>query len=236
MKKFCSIIFLGTLLFTACEKQEPFGDPDQPSSDTLTLIAKKDNRTSVTICGRTWMKKNLDVSFYRNGDPVPQVNDLQKWAALTTGAWCWYNNDSLRYAATYGKLYNWYAVNDARGLAPAGWHIPAYQEWQTMAGCLGGYSLAGNALKEKGTAHWLYPNTGATNSSGFTALPGGALYSEGTANTFFSDIKQGCYLWTSTELNTSSIWIHLLSYDGSALNVAYGLSKNTGMSVRCLKD
>ena len=119
------------------------------------------------------MDKNLDVDRYRNGDPIPKVTDPTAWVALTTGAYCYYNNDSATYAATYGKLYNWYAVNDPRGLAPAGWHIPSDAEWATIETCLGGASVAGGEMKETGTIHWQSPNTGATNSSGFTGLPGG---------------------------------------------------------------
>ena len=94
------------------------------------------------------------------------------WATLTTGAYCYYNNDSATYAATYGKLYNWYAVNDPRGLAPAGWHVPSDAEWTELINCLGGEDVAGGKMKAV-SALWYSPNTGATNSSGFTGLPGG---------------------------------------------------------------
>jgi Fibrobacter succinogenes major domain (Fib_succ_major) len=93
----------------------------------------------VVICSQAWTKKNLDVDHYRNGDPIPQVTDPVQWANLATGAWCWYNNDSVTYAATYGRLYNWYAVNDPRILAPEGWHVPSNAEWNTLANsCAGG--------------------------------------------------------------------------------------------------
>ena len=126
-----------------------------------------------TSCGQTWMLKNLDVDRYRNGDPIPKVTDPSIWTSLTTGAYCYYNNDSATYAATYGKLYNWYAVHDPRGLAPEGWHIPSDAEWATLETCLGGSSVAGGKMKETGTTHWTAPNTDATNSSGFAGLPGG---------------------------------------------------------------
>src|SRR5205085_6409714 len=115
----------------------------------------------------------LSVSTYLNGDTIPSITDPTIWASLTTGAYCYYNNDSTTYAATYGKLYNWYAVNDPRGLAPLGWHIPSDAEWTTLENCLGGSSVAGGAMKETGITYWLSPNTSATNSSGFTGLPGG---------------------------------------------------------------
>src|SRR5436190_23369500 len=127
---------------------------------------------SVTICDQVWMIKNLDVSTYRNGDPIPEVTDPSQWAGLTTGAWCYYENNSAN-GTIYGKLYNWYAVNDPRGLAPLGWHVPSDEELTTLTSCLGGVFVAGGTMKETGTTHWLAPNTEATNSSGWTGLPGG---------------------------------------------------------------
>ena len=131
-----------------------------------------------------WLK-NLDVTTYRNGDPIPQVTSPTEWENLTTGAWCYYKNDPA-YGAIYGKIYNGYAVTDPRGLAPEGWHIPNNAEWIELVNCLGGASVAGGALKSTGTIEldpnglidelaglWATPNTGATNSSGFTALPSG---------------------------------------------------------------
>ena len=98
---------------------------------------------SITICNQVWMLKNLDVSTYRNGDPIPQVTDPTTWVGLTTGAWCYYNNDPAN-GAIYGKLYNWYAVNDPRGLAPTGWHVPSDAEWTELSTCLDAISPTGN--------------------------------------------------------------------------------------------
>lgn len=97
------------------------------------------------------MEKNLDVARYRNGDRITKVNDTSTWNNLTTGAYCYFDNDSSRYAAIYGKLYNWYAVNDPRGLAPTGWHIPVIEEWTALLTCLTDTSAVGSALKETGT-------------------------------------------------------------------------------------
>ncbi|HZV69689.1 MAG TPA: FISUMP domain-containing protein [Saprospiraceae bacterium] len=158
---------------------------------------------SVGICCQSWMTKNLDVTTYRNGDPIPKVTTNSAWAVLTTGAYCYYNNDSTTYAATYGKLYNWYAVNDPRGLAPEGWHIPTDFEWTTLGNCLGGNSIAGGLMKEAGTVHWTSPNTGATNLSGFTGLPAGFRDNSG----FFNAISTTGVWWSSIGLNASSaIW------------------------------
>jgi uncharacterized protein (TIGR02145 family) len=186
----------------------------------------------VTICAQRWMVKNLDVDKYRNGDPIPKVTDPTAWVALTTGAYCYYNNDSVTYAATYGKLYNWYAVNDPRGLAPTGWHIPSDAEWTILSACLGGNATAGGAMKETGTTHWTSPNTGATNSSGFTALPGGfRFYSDGT----FGFVSVGGYWWSSTEYNTTNAWQRYLANYYGYINIDNS-NKQYGLSVRCLRD
>ena len=184
-----------------------------------------------TSCGQTWMLKNLNVDRYRNGDPIPKVTDPTIWASLTTGAYCYYNNDSTTYAAVYGKLYNWYAVNDPRGLAPLGWHVPSNAEWAALETCLGGSSVAGGKLKETGTTHWLAPNAGATNSSGFAGLPGGYRNFNGT----FNVIGNYGYWWSSTEYNTSNAWNLYLNYGNGNSNRG-GNNKQNGFSVRCLRD
>lgn len=188
----------------------------------------------VTICCQTWMTKNLDVATYRNGDAIPKVTNAAEWAALTTGAYCYYNNDSATYAAVYGKMYNWYAVNDSRGLAPEGWHIPSDFEWTTLGNCLGGNSVAGNQLKETGTTHWLPPNTGATNLTNFTGLPGGYRDDE---NGSFNGLGSSVTFWSSVEYNPvpSAAWARSLSNGVSNLGVI-AIDKNMGYYVRCVKD
>lgn len=191
--------------------------------------------TDVTICSQVWTTKNLDVSTYRNGDVIPQVTDPAQWPFLTTGAYCYYNNDSATYAATYGKFYNWHAVNDPRGLAPTGYHVPSEEEWTLLETCLGDPSIAGGKMKEVGLIHWLSPNIGATNSSGFTGLPGGLL----NYNTFENFGSIG-YWWSSTEhydqnLPTGFAWYRGLGSNFSDVNRGY-FPLNYGMSVRCIKD
>jgi len=186
---------------------------------------------TVKIGSQVWMLKNLDVSTYRNGDPIPKVTDGTAWVALTTGAYCYYNNDSATYAATYGKLYNWYAVNDPRGLAPTGWHVPSDAEWTKLSTGLGGDAVAGCAMKETGITHWKSPNDGATNSSGFTGLPGGFRYGVGP----FRSVCDYGYWWSSTEDSTSFAWHHaLLSVSGGIARLF--IEKRYGFSVRCLRD
>jgi uncharacterized protein (TIGR02145 family) len=186
--------------------------------------------SSATIGTQVWTNKNLDVTTYRNGDIIPKVTDATTWAALTTGAWCFYNNDSTTYAK-YGKLYNWYAVNDPRGLAPTGYHIPSDAEWTTLGTTLGGESVAGAKMKESGTLNWYSPNLGATNESGFAGLPGGNRYPYGV----FDAIGNNGIWWSSTEVNSSNAYNRYLGYDvGSAGRSSN--SKQGGLSVRCLRD
>jgi uncharacterized protein (TIGR02145 family) len=195
---------------------------------------------SVTIGTQIWTNQNLSVARYRNGDIIPQVTDPTQWENLTTGAWCWYNNDSATYSATYGRLYNWYAVNDARGLAPQGYHIPSDAEWNklvkyldhgadtTCQGCTQS-TIAGGAMKS--TTGWNAPNTGATNSSGFAGLPGGYRSLDGT----FSNVGSNGYLGSSTEYNTAYTWDRNLNYNDSNVDRNY-VTKSLGLSVRCVKD
>lgn len=186
--------------------------------------------STVVIGTQEWTTKNLNVSNYRNGDPIPEVTDPTAWAALTTGAWCYYNNDPLN-GSTYSKLYNWYAVNDLRGLAPEGYHIPSDNEFITVFNYLGGDSVAGGSLKEAGTTHWTSPNEGATNDSGFTALPGGERAG------YFVTINDMGHWWTSTEYEVypSYSWVVYMSYILTQV-LSDAMSKNNGYSVRLIKD
>ena len=184
------------------------------------------NYPSVLIGAQYWMEKNLEVTTYRNGDPIPYVTDATAWAALTTGAWCYYNNDPSN-----GKLYNWYAVNDPRGLAPTGWHVPTDVEWTTLSTTLGGDAVAGGKMKVAGTTRWTAPNTGADNSSGFAGLPGGLRGSLGT----FASVGSSGDWWSSTEDNTTLAWFRYLLYYNGSISRATN-DKQAGYSVRCLRD
>lgn len=184
---------------------------------------------SVVIGTQTWMSKNLCVSHYRNGDKIPQVRNSAKWRTLTTGAWCWPNNDSLL-GAVYGKIYNWYAVNDPRGLAPRGWHVPADTEWTVLVNYLGGATVAGGKLKEAGTAHWWFPNTAATNSTGYTGIPAGNRYN--TGDFLYLHIYGWC--WTSTEENSLAVYRRLNYNDAGVFRGA--ADKRDGFTLRCVED
>ena len=128
---------------------------------------------TITICNKTWTARNFNCSKYRNGDVIPQVQDPIQWVNLTTGAWCYYKNDSS-FGPSYGKLYNWFAVTDPRGIAPQGWHLPTSTEWSSLTNCMGNQSVAGCKLSETGPSHWGINNSCATNESGYTAIPTGS--------------------------------------------------------------
>ena len=195
----------------------------------------------VTLGTQTWQTKNLDVATYSDGTTIPQVTDPAKWASLTTGAWCYYDNDPAN-GAVYGKLYNWYAVagiyNEASGtdasqrkqIAPTGYHVPTDDELTILTDYLGGVYVAGG--KMKATTLWYPPNHAATNSSGFTGLPGGCRDYDGT----FSNIGTTGYWWSSSEYNTSYHWFHYLNYVDGYANRSLTHKKPHGFSVRCLRD
>ena len=219
------------------------------SAKAEAIAQYKPALAEVKIGTQIWETKNLDVSTYRNGDIIPQITDTIAWKNLTTGAWCYYNNDSTQYAK-YGKLYNWYAVNDPRGLVPIGWHVPNDDDWATLEINLGGYEIAGGKMKEVGTLNWLSPNTEATNESGFSGLPGGArLHNNGA---FDGGVGYGGVWWSSTNvpfdpnfLGANFAWSHYLIYDRGMLSskrwypsFSWKLyfNRKSGFSVRLLKD
>jgi len=179
---------------------------------------------------QVWMVENLKVSKYGNGDPIPNITDSITWINLTKGAYCDYKNTPAN-SITYGKLYNWYTVNDNRKLTPAGWHVPSDEEWTILTTFLGGESVAGGRLKEAGTLHWNTPNAGADNSSGFTALPGGARGMDGS---FFTGGQYG-HWWTATETDDATAREFSMDYNKTIVTSG-NLFKIFGFSVRCLKD
>ncbi len=160
---------------------------------------------TVQIGTQVWMKENLKVSRYRNGDPIPTNLSNSAWQAATTGAYAIYNNNAAN-DTTFGKLYNWYAVADSRNLCPAGWHVPSDAEWTTLEDYLGGGLVAGGKMKT--TTDWQSPNTGATNESGFSGLPGGLRDGSGS----YYNVGYFGYWWSSTELSTAGAWYRYLNY------------------------
>ena len=211
------------------------GKPPQDSIQRLCVILP-----SVKIGSQTWTSKNLDVSTYRTGEIIPQVQDGRAWSELKTGAWCYYQNQTAN-GSIYGKLYNWYAVNDPRGLAPKGYHIPSDAEWTMLTNYLGGETLAGGKMKETGFSHWFYPNSNATNTSGFEGLPGGEC--NPAYNATFQQINAFGSWWSSTYVttnwsNTPQKWPRYatLHFDNGNLISSISASPNNGFSARCIKD
>jgi len=194
----------------------------------------------VNIDGVIWTNKNLNVTTYRNGDAIPQVTDDTTWENLTTGAWCHYDNDPAN-DAIYGKLYNWYAVNDSRGLAPVGYHIPTSNEYNYLADSIGGFLVAGAKLKttgtiEQGTGLWISPNI-ASNVTKFNAVPSGyrwdkSFYSEPDS---FQQKGEIAYFWTTTDYFSGQAYARYLS-NSSKVFFTTQRRKMWGISVRLIKD
>jgi uncharacterized protein (TIGR02145 family) len=190
---------------------------------------------TVFIDNQCWMGENLKTSRYSNGVSIPIVTDATEWDSLETGKRSWYNNDSTTYENPYGNLYNWYAVTDSRKICPTGWHVPTDAEWTTLTNALGGLNYAGGDMKSTGTTLWNSPNTGADNSSGFSALPGGCRYKG--LNGIFANVRNVAFFWSTTESATNGpgAWYrNLNNLDIIVLRDDCG--KACGFSVRCLKD
>ncbi len=187
-----------------------------------------------TIGKQLWFQKNLNTTKYRDGSEIPNITSVAQWSTYTNGAWCWYNNDSITYGPTYGKLYIWYTTVDSRNLAPEGWHVPTNTEMIILTDNLGGLAVAGGKLKEVGYSHWLPPNTGATNSSRFNGLPGGIRNYFGN---FEPSIGKIGLWWSSTESSPGSTfgWQRAVYNDNNTV-VYTGIGKNGGISVRCISD
>jgi len=238
MKRLLSIITLSAILF-GCSTQNP--NPINNSNNSVTDIDGNIYPT-VQMCNQVWTAKNLNVSHYRNGDVIPQVTDSITWANLTTGAWCYYENNTSN-GLIYGKLYNWYAVNDPRGLAPIGYHIPSDMEWNVVINCLGGGNSAAGYMKEVSFIHWGNPGNGyngGNNSSGFTALPGGfrldSSYELGNMlYGVFDNVQTGGFWWTSTDTNSPSAWVYDMAFESDGIE-RYDAGKAWGFSVRCVKN
>ncbi len=230
------------IIFTTRQNSNILGIPSTNVTDIDGNVYQ-----TVRICNQTWTTKNLNVSRYRNGDIIPQITDATQWSNLTTGAWC-YNNNITSSGVIYGKLYNWYAVNDPRGLAPNGYHIPSDSEWSILINCLDPngsvetnpitgqqgeeLNVSGGAMKETGTLRWLNPNNGATNNSGFTALPSGVRVQDGR----FGDSGSSSNFWSSSESGTMSAWGRWLYFSSDTALKANYESKKLGIQVRCVKD
>ena len=199
---------------------------------------------TVQIGSQWWMAENLRVTHYRNGAEIVNITGNSDWAGTSAGAYCYYNNSSS-HAAVYGALYNWNAITNQQNIAPTGWHVPTDEDWKALEMSLGMSpgeanntetrgTDQGGSLKETGTTHWGSPNTGATNVTGFTALPGGYRYDfEGT----FGGLGNYAYFWTASEYNNSEsyAWVRRLNSDNAQIYRS-GYPKNSGYAVRLVRD
>jgi uncharacterized protein (TIGR02145 family) len=222
------------ILFNACKKDS--------SNNPLSSITDSDGNiyTSVTIGTQVWLVENLRTTRFKDGTPIPQVTDATAWGALSSGGYCWYNNNESSNKTTYGAIYNWQAAID---VCPTGWHLPTDAEWKTLeksqimssadAEATGWrYSgLVGGKLKESGTSHWTITAADVTNSTGFTALPGG----DRDSDVGFTDLGNYSFFWSATEDGTPRAWYRRLNNDNAGVH-RNSSRKATGYSVRCLKD
>ncbi len=224
------------ILATSCKKKESNENNDDSSVQETGTVTDVDANIykTVKIGKQWWMAENLKVIHYSNGQIIPNITDSITWTNILHGALCFYENDSLAYASDYGALYNWYAVG-SNNLCPLGWHVPSDAEWTTLETYLGGSDVAGGKMKESGTTHWAL-NSGATNSSGFTALPGGSrvlLFNE--PYYFFYYLSYDAIFWSSTAFNAENSKGYVLYYGDNVLTMGLYYSKE-GCSVRCIKD
>lgn len=221
---YLSMLFLSaSILFTeSCKK-------DKDDSDVI-VDADGNVYKTVVINSQVWMTENLKTTRYNDGTAILNYGtDNLGWQTNVTGAYSWYNND-IANKDIYGALYNWHTVNTDK-LCPVGWHVPTLAEWTALVDYLGGVDYGGGKLKEEGTDHWMSPNAGATDEYGFKALPGGYRYYYGD---FTLTGNQG-FWWCDTEIDADYAQIEYISYEGTDI-FHYGIYKNYGVSVRCLKD
>lgn len=200
------------------------------NGNNSSLETNKDTIGIVTIGNQVWMSKNLDLETFRNGDSILQAKNEEEWINAGQNkqpAWCYYDNNHVN-GTKYGKLYNWYAVNDSRGLAPTGFHIPNDLEWTQLTDFLGGQFTAG--YKMKSPTGWCSFGNG-DNSSKFNGLPGGLRDFSGK---FYVICDVGLW-WSLTEYDALNVWLRSLNYDTGSVG-RNDVGKEFGLSVRCLKD
>ena len=233
INKYITPLFVSGLIllfFTGCKKDE---EENSGSPTPVTTVTDIDGNVyhTVTIGTQTWLVENLKTTKYRNGDAIQNVTDANDWTNLSTGAWCYYNNDNLN-NTTYGKLYNYYAVADSRNICPVGYHVPSTAEWQVLVDFLGGASIGGGKLKETGTTHWQTPNADATDTYGFKSLPGGVRW--GTIGSF-AELGNVCFFSSSNQYDSEFSILYQLFYNTAQINNGNGTKRN-GISVKCIKD
>lgn len=202
----------------------------------MTTDADGNIYTSVIIGTQEWLIENLKTTKYRDGTPIPYITLAADWITEDgtlghNGAYCPYNNDPLN-IPVYGLLYNWFAVDNIKGLAPTGWRIATSADYSTLHTFIGGIAVAGGKLKEMGITHWTTPNTGATDDYGFKSVPSGMrAYDTGG----FNSIKNTCYIWSATATGVPTATMITMIYDGITSSPA-AINKKYGMSIRCMRN
>lgn len=184
---------------------------------------------TVAIGTQVWFKENLRTKKYRSGALIPVKTNTD--TSTIVGQMYYYNNDSLTNYSVYGALYNWKATQNSDSLCPIGWHVPTDAEWTILTTYLGGESVAGGKIKSVGTAYWNSPNTGATNESGFSGLPGGYRHNDGS----FLDISSYAVFWSATENDNFNAWYRYPYYSNGNVYRFNG-NKSFGAYIRCLKN
>jgi uncharacterized protein (TIGR02145 family) len=227
--KFILTLTLSLFLSASFYAQTEMYLTDKIIKDSSALMVRKTFK-SVKINKRTWMIENLNVVSYRNGDTIPEAKSERDWKKCMQeqkGCWCYFQNDTLN-GEKFGKLYNWFAVNDPRGLAPEGWHVATDEEWTSMINSQGGKLDAAPHLKAE--FEWC-DNCLEDNKSGFFALPGGFRKADGS----FMHLKEFATFWTSTVYKDNMAYYYYM-YCNVDYVVRNFWNKGDGMSVRCIKD
>jgi uncharacterized protein (TIGR02145 family) len=222
------LIGLFILFANSCSNNNENNSNSPPVSSVKDIDGNVYHYTNIGT--QVWMVENLKVTHYRNGDQILKVIADSLWQNLTKGSYIDFNN-AAENGITYGHLYNFYAVSDLRSICPAGWHVPTDHEWNVLINNLGGDSIAGRKLKEKGTIHWDGPNSGVTNVTGFTALPGGYRSDSG----LFLNLRKMGYWWSSSPDDSSGGWIRIMNHIDNGVSRTNNF-KTYGFSVRCIKD
>ncbi len=225
-----AILFVGITARGVAANQG--GDPsDRPQAPEKVIDVDGNVYHTVTIGSQVWMVENLRVAHYRDGAAIPRVSDSEVWSDLTTGAYCLPEHDPSAQKDTYGLLYNFHAIRDRRGLCPRDWHVPTAEEWRTLIAQLGGAEVAGGVMKDIGSGLWRVPVPGATNESGFSAVPAGGRGRFGRA------AEAGYYAtwWSATPAEASYAWHWGLYPDRNGIRFNPG-HQSSGFSVRCLRD
>jgi uncharacterized protein (TIGR02145 family) len=221
----------------------PFSSFSQAKSVGQVVDIDNNVYNTIIIGDQVWLKENLKVTRFSNGDPIPLITDTVAWTMLTTPAYCNYNNDKS-IALEYGRMYNYYTVIDKRNVCPAGWHIPNDSEWEILSVFLGGTMVAGGKMKEPGTKYWRSPNVMSIDTlngdfseipvdeSGFSALPAGRQY-----HSSYNFLGQYTQIWstTQTDFDDNLVWCRYMTYSLPHLK-RFTYEKHYGISARCLKD